>query len=102
MALTIENATEGYDSSNLNALKEEIKTACIDPAIDDLGKGLEDLKNAIDQIWVGDSANRFKDKMENHISNAQKLMRTVKSDVELYLGNITVQLREVDESIDLS
>lgn len=99
MALNIERATEGYDSSNLGTLKDEIKTSCIDPAVSQLKVELETLKTAIDEIWVGDSANRFKDKMEKHVESAQRQMKEKRNEIDSFLEGVIGQLRSVDENI---
>lgn len=97
--LSIENATHGYDASNLSALKNKIRFECIDPAAQALIDGLTDLETAIDEIWVGDSAKRFKEKIKSDAEVVQGKILTIGNDVSSYLDEVMAKLKEVDESI---
>ena len=64
MALNFENSTFGYDSSGLTSLINQINIQCIEQTRTAMLNGLAALNQAVDTAWVGDSANRFKTKMD--------------------------------------
>ena len=97
--LSIENATHGYDSSNLRALRNKIRLECIEPAAKALLDGISDLEPSIDEIWVGDSAGRFKDKIRSDAELVAGKLQEIGHEVSEYLNEVMVKLQEVDESI---
>lgn len=64
MALNFENSTFGYDSEGLQHLINEINVNCIANTISAMRTGLNAINNSVDQAWVGQSANRFKDSVQ--------------------------------------
>lgn len=64
MALNFENSTFGYDSEGLQHLINEINVNCIANTISAMRTGLNAINTSVDQAWVGQSANRFKDSVQ--------------------------------------
>ena len=56
MALTIQGADIGFDANEVQAALNDIHTQVIEQAQNDLRRQLSDLDNAVDEIWVGQSA----------------------------------------------
>lgn len=62
--LNFESSTFGYDSEGLTQLINEINIKCIEQTRTSMLNGLNALNQAVDAAWVGDSANRFKEKID--------------------------------------
>lgn len=65
MALTIENATMGFDANNVQTALNNLNTHVIQDAINAMNKAMSDLRTATDNAWVGASAEKFKKNMEH-------------------------------------
>ena len=64
MALNFENSTFGYDSEGLQHLINEINVNCIANTISAMRTGLNAINTSVDQAGVGQSANRFKESVQ--------------------------------------
>jgi len=101
MALDITGATHGYDGGNLKTLLNQINTECIDPAVKALKSGLDTLNTEVDAIWVGDSAKRYKAKIEDFAEQAGAKLKEVRQQIEDRLEETGDQLVAVDEGISI-
>lgn len=99
MALTIENATLGYDSNGIEKAIRDINGNYIEKVCSDLNRNLDNLKTTIDQIWVGTSASIFKSNMDKDVSSVCAALRESVSILETDLRNAGAYLREVDENL---
>lgn len=99
MALNIEGATYGYDKDGLSALKENIRIKCIEQTKDTLSKGHTDLKDKIDEAWVGSSANKFKIKLAGDIHDTKNAIDNVGATISKILTDALKGMADVDESI---
>lgn len=64
MALTIENASMGFDANNVQTALNNLNTRVIQDTINAMNKSMSDLVTAVDNAWVGASAEKFKKNME--------------------------------------
>lgn len=64
MALNFENSTFGYDAEGLQHLINEINVNCIANTISAMRTGLNTINTSVDQAWVGQSANKFKESVQ--------------------------------------
>lgn len=65
MALQMgENVTLGYDSSNMKVAIEKMHTDVFEKIKSEMNANLEELKTAVDEVWVGFSADAFKKNLE--------------------------------------
>ena len=60
MALTIENASIGYDANNLQSTLNNIHNNCVESTKTALKTNLDELRTAIDECWVGSSGTNAK------------------------------------------
>ena len=60
MALTIDNASIGYNSEGLGTCLDNIHTNVIQAAIDKMKDSQDKIQEWIDSAWVGHSADAFK------------------------------------------
>lgn len=73
MALNIEGASIGFDANNVQKALNNLKTGVIQDTITLMQSGLLDLYTAVNDAWVGASAEQFKKNMNtdmNKVSNA--------------------------------
>lgn len=64
MALTIDEATYGYDINQMQAALNNINAGVVIDAVNKLNEGMDALREAVDNAWVGKSAETFKKNME--------------------------------------
>lgn len=69
MALTIETATIGYDANNLQSTLNHIHNNCVESTKSVLKTNLDELRTAVDQCWVGNSAEKFKEQMQRNVDD---------------------------------
>lgn len=67
MALTIENATVGYNQDGIKSLMEDIKANVIEEAKNSLKNSENTLDEALDEIWQGKSEETFKSNMHEDV-----------------------------------
>ena len=64
MALTIENATIGFDVNNVETALNNLNTRVIQDTINKMNSSMQTLRDYVDSAWVGESAEQFKKNME--------------------------------------
>ena len=64
MALTIQGATIGFDANEVQTALNNIHTQVIEEAKGQLRQQLTQLYTSVDEVWVGQSAEIFKDNMQ--------------------------------------
>lgn len=99
MALNIEGASYGYDSNNLQQLKQRINVNCVSDTIANIRTGLNALNTAVTNAWVGTSADRFKEKMQADADAVSKFIQEAGDLCLAGLDGVGAGIKEVDESI---
>ena len=99
MALNIEGATLGYDASGVNAYISDINTNLVDEACSQLRKGLEELRVATDEVWVGRSAETFKANMEHDVEEICNAIIQAKNSLITELNALGNRMGELDENL---
>ena len=95
-ALTIENATVGYDSDKVATLMSDIRANVIDSASQAMTDSLEALNTAVDQAWAGHSAKVFKENMQKDVDTVKKAL----DDTYTVLHNEIIQIVKAMHQVD--
>lgn len=102
MALNFENSTFGYDSEGLQHLINEINVNCIANTISAMRTGLANINTSVDQAWVGQSANKFKDKVQE---DANQVIKALEEAGNAVVGGLHASgggMIDVDQSINFN
>lgn len=99
MALNIEGATHGYDSNNVQNLINHINVKCVSDTISALNLGISTLRSEIDNAWVGASAEKFKEKVENDANEVSKAIEQAGQTCVDFINSTVSKMAEVDNSI---
>ena len=99
MALGIEGASYGYDSNNAQRLKNQINIKCVSDTVAAINMGLITLRSEVDNAWVGASAEKFKQKMEQDANAVSKAIQEAGNLCTSTIDGTVGQMAEVDESI---
>ena len=99
MALEIEGASIGYDSNNLQSTLMDIHTDCIIKAQNELRTNLKDLNDALNECWVGVSADNFKSNMEKDVEGICKGLESAYNDLVEEFKGILAELAKIDEEL---
>lgn len=99
MPLTIEGATIGYDQTNIKTLIDNVKVDVVDKAQEELNNKLVDLEEAIDEIWVGRSADIFKNNVKTDISHICDALAKAHEAFTTEMNAITNAMVAMDENL---
>ena len=99
MALGIEGASYGYDSNNAQRLKNQINIKCVDETVTAINKGIFELRLEVSKAWVGASAEKFKEKMDQDANAVSKAIQEAGNMCIATIDATVGQMAEVDESI---
>ena len=103
MGLDIQTSHIGYDENNLQSLIEKIQTELINDAINKIMEGVTTLEGNMPDYWVGDSADAFREKLDN---DSQKLKlafediyKSLESEIKQMMANVANSDYAVGDSI---
>ncbi len=99
MALKIEGATLGYDANNVEAAFQSLNEKVIQDTIDKLNQDLEKLRTAVDNVWVGQSAEQFKTNMEHDANEISRCLQETRDVLRTELNEIVNKMDEVDQNL---
>lgn len=99
MALTIENASFGYDANNLQSTLNNIHNNCVESTKSALRTNLDELRTAIDNCWVGSSAEKFKDQMQRNVDDICKGLDLAYDSLCSTFYNAQSDMQSVDDEI---
>ncbi len=91
-------ATVGYDEAAVKALVKEVKVNVIDAAVKEMNSGLKTLNDKIDEIWVGQSANIFKQNMSKDVKAITTAMTKAKAVFETEMDAIEKAMANIDNA----
>ena len=99
MALSINNATYGYDANNLQQTINNLNINCIQKTINDLNKGILSLRATVDGVWKGQSAEKFKEKLESDANSVSKTISDLGDSLTSSMQSFVNNLAEIDNNI---
>lgn len=99
MALNIEQATLGYDANNVQAAFNSLNQEVIGNTIVLIQQGISGLREATDQIWVGQSAEQFKKNMDYDADFISKCLEDTRDVLRTELDEIVNKMDEVDQGL---
>ena len=99
MALNIDGSTIGYDTPGVGALKEQIHRQCIQETVDVLTACWTKLQDAVDQAWVGHSAEVFKNNFSHDVNSLKGALKQTDEILDTELDNIVKLLQATDSQL---
>jgi uncharacterized protein YukE len=99
MALTIENASVGYDENNLSKTLSNVHNNCVIEAKTELRNKLSELNSAVNDCWVGQSAETFKSNMQHDVEEICKGLDAAYEGLEAEFNKVIAGLSEVDQQL---
>lgn len=99
MALTIENATIGYNANEVEQALTNLNTKCIVETISSMRKGYEDLVSAVNEAWVGKSAETFKNNMLTDINTIEGALNSTYDVLKSEMYQIVNTMQENEENV---
>lgn len=99
MALTIDNATQGFDVNGIQSLIGKLKLKMVTEVIAEMNTGVSKLEWTVDSGWVGTSAETFKSNMQADKETISKALEESQEQLKAYLFDIGNRLDEMDASL---
>ncbi len=99
MTLNISGATSGYDVNGMQALITEVNTQCVVPACAALRREVQNVRTAVDGVWVGASAEAFKQKLTDDTETMCKTLEEVGKQIQEQLNNAGSNVEEYDDAL---
>ncbi len=100
MGLGIGNATIGYDANELNAAMQRLNTEVISVAIEKMTSEMATLREKVDEVWAGKSAESFKNNMEfdkKVIIDALEKIRD--EEIRGFMDQVVSNFDEIDQNL---
>ena len=94
--LTIDNATVGYDTAGVRSLLDKIKADVIQEAERSMKQKAINLFNAVDEIWQGVSAEKFKGNMQQDIDKIIEALDASYNSLDAEVSQIAKAMGDVD------
>ena len=99
MALNIEGATLGYDANNVQDALNSLNMQVIEGSKVRLKNSLLSLRETVDSVWVGQSAEQFKKNMDYDVDTICKALDETRGVLETELHEIVNKMNEVDQNL---
>ena len=99
MSLNIEGATIGYDANEVQTAMNNLNTICVKDATKSLNDNMATLREAVDAIWVGASAEAFKRNMEADKDSIVKGLEETYNILQSELYSIVDTMEQNDEAL---
>ena len=97
--LNIEQAGIGYDQQGISAFLEKLNLDVIDDLVQTINGNMGTLRSAVDQVWAGQAANAFKDKLDRDSQTMIKTLDGIKDDVRAEFAQIAQNVDNYDSAI---
>ena len=97
--LNISSANIGYDIAGMNKLINDVNTECVTPACVAMRREVANLRQTIDTVWVGKSADAFKDKISRDTEDLCKTLETVGEMIREQMNNAGSNVEAYDQEI---
>jgi len=98
MALNIEQATVGYDTTGLQSYINKINLEVIDALIQEMDKSIPQLRETTDTVWAGQSAEAFKTRLETDCQTMKNTLNNIKEMVESEMAQIAANVDSYDQA----
>ena len=99
MALTISSATFGVDANELRTALNNINIQVIEKAVTTMRGKLVELQTAVDSVWVGKSAETFKNNMAADQNTVAKNLDATYKALESKFANIAKTMFEEEATL---
>lgn len=99
MALSIQGATQGVDANEVQAALNAIHNVVILEAENTMRSQMTSLRDATDAVWVGQSAEVFKENMATDMEDICKALDEAYKGVETEFKNTQNSFFEMDENL---
>ena len=99
MALTIEGATVGYDSGEVQTAINNLHTKCIADTKNLMTKEMSTLRTAVDNAWVGQSAESFKNNLQADLTTISNALDETFNVLQSELFEIVNKMDEMDQNL---
>ena len=97
--LNIEQAGIGYDTAGISNFLNKLNLDVIDDLVSKLHNNIGPLRQAVDQVWVGQPANAFTDKLERDSETMIQTLERIKDDVKAEFAQIAQNVDNYDSAI---
>lgn len=97
--LNIEQAGIGYDNVGISNFLNKLNLDVIDDLISTIHNDMVPLRAAVDQMWAGQSANAFKEKLERDSQTMIETLDGIKEDVKAEFAQIAQNVDNYDAAI---
>ncbi len=99
MALNISGASIGYDENNVTAALNRIENDVIANMKSELRNRLSQLRDEVNQCWIGKSAETFKENMDHDVELICQGLDAAYTGLENEFNKIKAGLAEVDQEL---
>ncbi len=93
------NASVGYDASGLDDYIHQIKTNVIEKTANDIETEMNTQMNAVNDYWVGASAEAFKELMKSDVAQLKKAFTAIETGLENNLHTMGQDVVNSDNAI---
>lgn len=99
MALNIENATIGFDINNVETALNNLNIKVIQGTITRMNTSMQQLREYVDDAWVGASAEQFKTNMESDKTSITEALRDTYDVLKSEMYQIVNEMAAADEEL---
>ena len=99
MSLNISGATSGYDVSGMQSLINEVKITIIPAVAKSIRDSVQSTRETISSVWVGASAEAFKEKMHNDTETLCNTLDKMAEELENELKTVGVNVEDYDNAL---
>lgn len=99
MALNIEGASIGFDVNNVETALNNLNTRVIQDTINKMNSSMSTLREYVDNAWVGQSAEIFKENMETDKDTISKSLNDAFDCLKSEMYQIVNEMGEADAAL---
>lgn len=97
-AMDFTSATEGVSFTGMETFKDTIHTDVFDAMVSAINN-LDTVRDAVDNNWVGNSANNFKSNITNGAKTMADQMKDIQAMLDTELDGIVQSVAEADDTL---
>ena len=99
MALQISGADIGADTNGVQTAINNLQVHVIQDTISKMNSSMETLRTSVDEAWVGQSAENFKDNMETDKNTVVDALNETFEGLKSEINQIVSRMGEADEAL---
>ena len=99
MALQISGSDIGVDSNGVQTALNNLQTNVIQDTITKMNNSLGTLRSSVDDAWVGQSAENFKENMETDKNTIVDALNATFDTLKSEVNQIVTRMGEADEAL---